>query len=132
MVKPGPTLPKSFGPSALALPAIASAASGRMEARARARRDMPQIRDPSRIGLEERALGAQFGAEALAQRLDDALAQAGGVFVGERPLGRAELEMQRHRLAPLPHLLAAVHVEDPRGVQLWPGRLARRAHERPG
>ena len=34
--------------------------------------------------------GAQLGAEALGERVDDPLAQDGGVLVGERPLGRLE------------------------------------------
>ena len=68
----------------------------------------------------DRRLGAQLGAEALGQRCHDALAQRRGVLVGERALGRLEREPERDRLPALPHLLAAVDVEDARLAQLGP------------
>ena len=53
----------------------------------------------------------------------DPPAHRGDLVVGERAVGRAELEPQRERLVPLAHLLAAIDVEQPHALeQLTAGR----------
>ena len=69
-------------------------------------------------------LGTKLASELVAQCGDDALAQRRDVLVGQRAVGRAELLRERERRAPLPHLGAAVDVEDVRvGEQLADAHL---------
>src|SRR5215210_3158399 len=96
MSKPGPTVPTSCGLSAaVAAGRSAAAASARAKAKVR----MPLLRHSRESGFR-RPLLAGLGGEARAQRLDDPPAEARGVLVGERPLGRLVLDRERDGLAP--------------------------------
>src|SRR5688572_4159286 len=69
--------------------------------------------------------GAQDGAEALRERVDDPGTQRSRILVRKRALARLEGDVERDRLLALAHLVAVVDVEDPHGAQLVPGRHAR-------
>ena len=92
-----------------------------------------RARGARRPARAERGLGAQLGAEALGESLDDPCAEGSRILVGERPLGRLEREPQRDRLAALADLLAAVDVEDvrPRAAPAPPPRARPRSSRRP-
>ena len=66
------------------------------------------------------SLGAELGAEALRERVDDLLAQAGRILVRQRALGRLEQHRERDGLVALGDLVAAVDVEGPHLPQLGP------------
>src|SRR5258705_5344485 len=52
----------------------------------------------------------QLAPQLLLEGGNDPVANRRDVLVGQRAIGRAELEVQRERDAALPHLLARVHV----------------------
>src|SRR4051794_38762482 len=56
----------------------------------------------------------KLGPDPVGERRDDLLPLPRGVLLGERPIRRAELEVQRERRAPRADPLAAVDVEDRR------------------
>src|SRR5207253_1806744 len=108
----------------------ASAAAARAIAARQEWRAMPVIRPPaaSRIVWASERPGSlpELGAEAVAQRADDPVAQAPRVLVRERPLRRLEGEGDRDRLLSRRDLIAAVDVEDARLAQ---DRARRRARD---
>src|SRR6185295_14756441 len=77
-------------------------------------------------------LGAQLGPETLFQSQNDAVAELGGVLVGERAVAGLEGHREGDRLLPRPGLGPAVDVERLHLAELWAGGLLCRPDQLPG
>src|SRR5712691_4300702 len=76
-------------------------------------------------------LRTELGAERLFQGRNDAVAELGGVLVGECPLGLLERDREGDRLLSRLHLATAIDVEGTHLTELGPGRLVSRGDELP-